>query len=120
MKKIEAEADTTHNTGLRMSSHDFSIFPGANSVSIILFNLMRIISQDVPVSFTLFCLVFLFNLSTASIMVSSAFELLKDFVAVKAASSEDFNQKIATTKWTKTYEAMTTTATCFRDNCNGK
>ena len=36
------------------------------------------------------------------------------------ASSEDFNQKIATTKWTKTYEAMTTTATCLRDNCNGK
>jgi len=32
MKKIEAEADTTHNTVLRMSSHDFSIFPEANAV----------------------------------------------------------------------------------------
>ena len=36
------------------------------------------------------------------------------------ASREDFNQKIAINKWTKTYEAMITTATCLGDNCNGK
>ena len=36
------------------------------------------------------------------------------------ASSEDVNKKITITKWTKTYEAMITTATCLRDNCNGK
>ena len=52
-------------------------------------------------------------------MVSSSFELLKDFVAVKL-QVKMFNKKITITEWTKTYEAMITTATCLRDNCNGK
>ena len=46
-------------------------------------------------------------------MVSSAFELLKDFVALKSLIRKS-------TKWTKTYDAMITAATCLRDNCNGK
>ena len=41
-------------------------------------------------------------------------------LAGMAPHSQDFNQKIAITKWTKTYEAMITAANCLRDNCNGK
>ena len=75
---------------------------------------MRIITQDVPASFTLFCLVFFFNFCTASIMVSSLLSLriTKRFRGCEA-SSEDVNKKIAIAEWTKTYEAMI-------DKFNGK
>ena len=36
------------------------------------------------------------------------------------ASSEDVNEKITITEWTKTYEAVISTVTCFQDKFNGK
>ena len=36
------------------------------------------------------------------------------------ASSEDVNKNITITQWTKTYEAVISTVTCFQDKFNGK
>ena len=36
------------------------------------------------------------------------------------ASSEDVNKKITITQWTKTFEAVISTVTCFQDKFNGK
>ena len=71
--------------------------------------------------FTSFCLAFFFNLSTASIMVTSLLSLriTKRFRGCEA-SSEDVNKNITITQWTKTYEAVISTVTCFQDKFNGK
>jgi len=123
MKKIEAEADTTHNTVLRMISHDFSIFPGVNSVPprqlffSTEFDAHNSSRCSCPFYFVLFgiFLQFIYSINHGTLRL----RITKRFRGCEA-SSEDFNQKIAMTEWTKTYEAMITTATCLRDNCNGK
>ena len=62
---------------------------------------MRIVTQVVPVGFTLFCLPFFFNFPTASISL----RITKRFRGCEV-SSEDVNKKITITEWTKTYDAM--------------
>ena len=63
-------------------------------------------------------LCFVCHFSSISLQHQSAFELLKDFRC--EVSSEDVKKTITITEWTKTYDAMISTATCFHDKFNGE
>ena len=68
-------------------------------------------------------LCFVWYFSTASIMVSSLLSLriTKRFRGCEACyKCYNVNKKITITEWTKTYEAMISTATCFQDKFIGK